>query len=59
MIAHSEVLTIISLVQILSYKLANNYELKHRDAKAKLTVTQDYLDRQAYAVENGISLHLV
>lgn len=35
-----------SLVQILSYKLANNYELKHRDAKAKLTVTQDYLDRQ-------------
>lgn len=40
-----------SLVQILSYKLANNYELKHRDAKAKLTVTQDYLDRQAYAVE--------
>lgn len=46
-------LVIISLVQILSYKLANNYELKHRDAKAKLTVTQDYLDRQAYAVENG------
>ena len=34
-------LVIISLVQILSYKLANNYELKHRDAKAKLTVTQD------------------
>ncbi len=46
-------LVVISLVQILSYKLANNYELKHRDAKAKLTVTQDYLDRQAYAVENG------
>ena len=32
-------LVVISLVQILSYKLANNYELKHRDAKAKLTVT--------------------
>lgn len=51
-------LVIISLVQILSYKLANNYELKHRDAKAKLTVTQDYLDRQAYAVENGKDIRL-
>lgn len=51
-------LVVISLVQILSYKLANNYELKHRDAKAKLTVTQDYLDRQAYAVENGKDIRL-
>lgn len=51
-------LVTISLIQILSYKLANNYELKHRDAKAELTVIQDYIDRQAYTVENGKDVRL-
>ena len=48
----------ISLVQMGSFRVANQYELKHREQKANLKIHQEYLDRKAYEVGAGKDIRL-
>lgn len=51
-------LLFISMIQIICYHFANEYELNSRERKAKLEVTKQYLDRQAYDVTVGKDIRL-
>ena len=48
----------ISAVQLAAYRLASAYELSHREEKAKLAITQGYLDQQAYDAAVGKDIRL-
>ncbi len=51
-------LVFISLLQVVCYRIANRYEMKHKEQKAGLEVTKHYLDRQAYEVSAGKDIRL-
>lgn len=47
-----------SVVQIGTYRLANRYELGNKEKKAEISVTRNYLDKQAYEVAAGKDVRL-
>lgn len=51
-------LVLISLVQVISFRLANRYELKNKDEKTTYAVTQSYLNQQAYEASSGKDVRL-
>ena len=48
----------ISAVQLFTYRLASAYEFSHREEKAKLSITQDYLGWRAYDAAAGKDIRL-
>lgn len=51
-------LVLISLLQVMSFRLANRYEMGNKDKKAKIRITQSYLDTQAYHISAGKDIRL-
>lgn len=51
-------LVVISMIQVVTFKWANRYEVSHQQQKAKLLVTQKYLDGQAETVSVGKDIRL-
>ena len=51
-------LLLISVLQLISFRLANRCEVKNKDKKAEYNVTQNYLRRQAFDVPAGKDIRL-
>lgn len=48
----------ISVIQFISFKIANKYEMKNKEKKAELEVTKSYLDRQTNEVSAGKDIRI-
>lgn len=51
-------LCLTSFFHILIYCLANNYEMRNSEERAQCELNMNYLDRQAYEIENGKDIRL-
>lgn len=52
------ILLVISGIQIVSFRFTTRSAMKQKDAKAKLEVTQEYLNKQAYETNAGKDIRL-
>ena len=48
----------ISIIQFISFKVVNKYEMKNKEKKAELKVTKSYLDRQTNEVSAGKDIRI-
>ena len=52
------ILFLTSVFHILIYSAANNFEMQKSEEKARCELNMNYLDRQAYEIENGKDIRL-